>query len=221
MTSKRVSKDTARHPSVRIRRKRERNRQEILEAARALLHEGGGDSVTLASVAGELGLTKQALYYYFPSKEALVRTLTVVLLNDEIDALIAAVDAQRSNAHVLGAMIRAFYNHYVERLHEFRTVYCQSQLYSNPTEVLDEAVIREEINPRTRRLFDVLEARLSNGSGSASRRARYRRLGYSAWLAALGLMTMLGLAEAADDPLIYADKDLLNALAKTFDAAVG
>lgn len=216
-----VSERFAKQPSARVRRKRQRNRQEILEAARSILNDGGVGAVTLASVAAELQLTKQALYHYFPSKEVLVRSLTVVLLNDEIETLIAAVDAERSDARVLGRMIRAFYAHYIGRLNEFRTVYCQSQLYSNPLEVLDEMVIREEINPRTRRLFDVLEARLSKRSRSAARRARNRRLAFSAWLAALGLVTMLGVAKAASDPLIYADRDLLEALAKTFDAAVG
>jgi AcrR family transcriptional regulator len=215
-----TSRKSGKQPSTRVRQKRERNRQEILEAARSILGEGGVDAVTLGSVAGELGLTKQALYYYFPSKEVLVRNLMVMLLNDEVDTLIAAVEAEPSDAHVLSAMIHAFYGHYIVRLNEFRTVYCQPQMYTNPAEVLDEAVLREEINPRTRHLFDVLEARLSKESKSNARRKRARRLAYSAWLAALGLVTMLGVAEAAKDPLIYSDQDLIEVLARTFDAAV-
>ena len=206
--------------SPRVKRKHERNRQEILDTARMIVGTHGVEAVTLASVAGELDLTKQALYHYFPSKEMLVRNLIVVLLNDEVEALISAVDAEPSEARVLGTMIRAFYNHYIVRLNEFRTVYCQSQLYVNPAEVVDEMVLRDEINPRTRHLFDVLEARLSKGSRSAARRARARRLSFSAWLSALGLMTMLGVADAASDPLIYSDQALVDTLAETFDAQV-
>jgi len=116
-------------------------------------------------------------------------------------------------------MIRTFYDHYIGRLNEFRMVYCLPQLYSSPAEVLDPELLREEINPRTRRLFDVLEARLAGKSRSAARRAKHRRLAYSAWLGALGLLTMLGVTRAANDPLIYADEDLLDTLVSTFDAA--
>lgn len=206
-------------PSTRVQRKHERNRQEILDVARAILRDGGVDAVTLASVAGELALTKQALYHYYPSKEALVRVLTIVLLNDEVETLIAAVNAEPEDARILGVVIRAFYRHYIQRLNEFRAVYCQSQLYRNPTEVLDEVLLREEINPRTRHLFDVLEARLSNGSRSTARKKKCRRLAYTGWLAALGLVTMLGVADAAKDPLIHSDADLLDTLTATFDAA--
>ena len=179
-----------RRTSPRVVQKRERSRREILEAAEALLREGGVDTVTLGSVAGELALTKQALYHYFPSKEALVKSLVVKLLDDEIEALIKAVDGEKSDARVLGTLIRAFY----------------------------EDMLRHEINPRTRSLFDLLEHRLSRPSMNKTARAKQRRLAYSAWLAALGLITMLAAADAANDPLIHADKELLQTLSGTFDA---
>lgn len=206
-----------RTPSRRVQRKRERSQQEILAAAREVLQDQGVEAVTLASVAGKLGLTKPALYHYFPSKEVLVRHLTVLLLSDEIEALLAAVEAEPSGTRVLGVMIRAFYRHYIDRLNEFRMIYCASQLYTLPQEVIDSDVLASEINPRTRELFDVLEARLSNNSRSAARRAKYRRLAFSAWLGALGLVTMLGVTRAAQDPLVHTDADLLDALATTFD----
>lgn len=204
----------------RVARKRERNRQEILQTARGLLRQGGLDAVTLASVAGELGLTKQALYHYFPSKEALVRSLVVTFLEEEIDALAAAVEREESDTRVLGAMIRALYTHYIGRLDAFRTVYCQPQLHPASSAIIDEDALRDDINPRTRGLFDELEARLAGASRNKAERARMRRLAFTAWLSALGLLTMLGLAEATRDALVHADEDLLNTLTAVFDAAV-
>lgn len=205
--------------SPRVARKHERNRQEILQTARALLRQGGLDAVTLASVAGELGLTKQALYHYFASKEALVKSLLVILLDEEIEALMQAVSKEESDARVLGSMIRAFHSHYIGRLDAFRAVYCQGQLYPAASTIIDANALREEINPRTRSLFDALEARLAGPSGSKARRARMRRLAYAAWLAALGLLTMLGLSDATRDPLLHSDEDLLETLSAVFDAA--
>jgi len=214
-----TAKKSTKRPSPRVARKRERSRQEILEAAQSILRNGGVEAVTLASVAGELGLTKPALYHYFPSKEALVRTLVVSLLDDEIEALTAAINAEKSDDHVLGAMIRAFYEHYIRHLEAFRAVYCQAQLYDSHAVIIDEQVLREEINPRTRGLFDLLEERLSRNATKAER-ARCRQIASSAWLAALGLMTMLGVADAANDPLVHTDESLLESLTRIFDGTI-
>ena len=76
-----------RQRSVRVERKHEQARQEILATAQTLLLQGGADAVTLASVAGDLGMTKQALYHYFPSKVALARSLVAALVDNEIEFL--------------------------------------------------------------------------------------------------------------------------------------
>lgn len=213
-----AKKRKARPVSARVEQKRERNRREILAAAEALLQRGGVDAVTLGAVAGELDLTKQALYHYFPSKEALIKILVVKLLDDEIEALTAAVEQEKSSTRILGVMIRAFYAHYIDHLDAFRAVYCASQLYQSGSGIIDQDMLRDEINPRTRGLFDILQDRLSKPSMSGKARAKCRRLAYSAWLAALGLVTMLAVAEATNDPLIHSDQDLLDSLAEVFDA---
>jgi AcrR family transcriptional regulator len=46
----------------------ERTRQQILEAAQRLFAEIGYDATSLQMIADELGLTKAAVYYYFPAK---------------------------------------------------------------------------------------------------------------------------------------------------------
>jgi hypothetical protein len=84
---------------------------------------------------------------------------------------------------------------------------------------MDEITIRNEINPRTRDLFDRLEQRLANASRSKAKRERLRRLAFAAWTAALGLMTMLSVADSIDDPLIHSDEQLLDTLATVFDEA--
>jgi len=205
--------------SVRVRQKREDIRQEILEVARLLLEKGGMDMVTLAAVAGEMQLTKQALYHYFPSKEALVKALTASLLGDEIDHVLAELEKNTDDSQVLETMIRAFYRHYIDHLNAFRAVYCQGQLQSAARIRLDQEQIRSEVNPRTRQLFDTLEKRLSGSRVSAARRKKIRRLAFSAWLSALGLMTMRGLTEAMEDPLIHTDEELIDTLAGAFNDA--
>ena len=56
---------------ARRERRRDRSREEILEAARRVLLRNGIAATTLDAVAREVGVSKTALYYYYPSKDAL------------------------------------------------------------------------------------------------------------------------------------------------------
>lgn len=206
--------------SPRVAQKYARVQREILAAAQRHLLERGVDAVTLESVAGDLGMTKQALYYYFPSKEALMRSLITTFLNDEIEVLTSRIESDDSRGNVLGTLIRSFHAHYIDRLDAFRSVYCQSQLYSGSRAAIDKETVEHDINPRTRHLFDVLEARLAEETRDGDRRLELRRLAFVAWLSALGLMTMLGVADAADDPLVHSDEELLEVLERVFANAI-
>ena len=161
-------------PSARVAQKRQQARREILDSAQAILSELGPEAVTLASVAGRLGMTKQSLYHYFASKEALIRGLVITLLDAEIESLLHAIAKLRSNKKVLGVLIREFYSHYIDNLDAFRTVYCQSQLYSTSAAALDEVKLKDEIHPRTRQLFDVLEERIAGKDATKVQRRRAR-----------------------------------------------
>lgn len=46
----------------------ERTRQQVLETAQRLFAEIGYDATSLQMIADEMGLTKAAVYYYFPAK---------------------------------------------------------------------------------------------------------------------------------------------------------
>ena len=211
---------TNRPPSARVTRKRQQVRREILAYAQAILSESGPESVTLASVAGRLGMTKQSLYHYFASKEALIRGLVTTLLDAEIEALLKAINSRKSDRKILGALIQSFYAHYADNLDAFRIVYCQSQLYSSSSAALDELTLREEIHPRTRLLFDVLEERIAGKGATRAKRQRARQLAFTAWTSVLGLVTMLGVADATDDPVVHSDNALLKTLTDVFDAAL-
>jgi AcrR family transcriptional regulator len=213
-------KNTEKAPSPRIAKKREQVEHEILEIAQSILSETGPKGITLASVAGRLGMTKQSLYHYYSSKEALIRALVANLLDQEIEALLAAVAKQKSDEKVLGALIKAFHAHYVDKLGAFRTIYCGTQMYAPSNSDLDEITLREEIHPRTRQLFDVLERRIAEEGASRAERKRARQLAFTAWTSALGLMAMLGVADATDDPIMHPEKALLRTLSLVFDNAV-
>ncbi len=59
-------------PSPRVQLKRRRRRDEILHSALKAFREGGYHGTTLEQIAGSLGLSKAALYHYFPDKESIL-----------------------------------------------------------------------------------------------------------------------------------------------------
>jgi len=195
-------------------------RQEILAVARDILLREGPEAVTLNAVSGRLDMTKPALYHYFDSKEALARSLVTTLIDEEINALMGVLTEVESADRLLGTMIRAFHAYYADQLHAFRFVYGQSQLYTIPEFGVDADMIRHEITPRTRRLFDQLESQITNAEMSREARQSIRRLAFVAWTSALGLVTMLGIADATRDPLLHSDEVLVDTLARAFDARV-
>lgn len=205
--------------SIRVERKRAQARNDILETALARLKAGGLAAVTVAGIAADLGMTKPAIYHYFSSKEALVRELIASLLSEEIDTLLAAVNECPSGREVLGAMIHAFHRHYRGRLSDFRLIYAQPQLIQRDSLGVESGTLKQVVHPRTRVLFERLEERLADATEKQDGLA-VRRLAFSAWTSALGLMSMLSLADAMDDPLAHSDEALLETLAETFDRMV-
>ncbi|MEV6963716.1 TetR/AcrR family transcriptional regulator [Hamadaea sp. NPDC051192] len=75
----------------RRERQREATKQEIRDAARAQLTEGGPGAISLRAIARDMGLTAAALYRYYDSLDALVEDLCA----DRYDALTTEVLAAR------------------------------------------------------------------------------------------------------------------------------
>ncbi|MGW4031365.1 TetR/AcrR family transcriptional regulator [Streptomyces sp. NPDC004838] len=96
---------TARH-SLRERR-RAAATQEILDAAERHIRENGPAALSLRAVARDLGMTVQALYHYFPSRDALVTVLIAKAYDDLADAVQAAVDTATEDSAVPRLVVAA------------------------------------------------------------------------------------------------------------------
>ncbi|MEU1116435.1 MULTISPECIES: TetR/AcrR family transcriptional regulator [unclassified Streptomyces] len=79
-------------PSLRERR-RAVAVQEIVGAAESHIVEHGPHALSLRAVARDLGMTVQALYHYFPSRDDLVTALVTKAYDDLADAVQAATAA--------------------------------------------------------------------------------------------------------------------------------
>ncbi|VVJ19133.1 Transcriptional regulator [Amycolatopsis camponoti] len=64
-------------------------KQRILDAARDLFTTQGVQRTSLQDIADRLGITKPALYYHFPSRDDLVRSIVAPMLDDGENFLLA------------------------------------------------------------------------------------------------------------------------------------
>ena len=209
--------------STRLRRREQRrnqSREEILEAARQVLLRKGIAGTTLDAVAKEVGVSKAALYYYFPSKDALFFELVFGNMEAQAQAVHDAVEGTASGAEALGAIIRESVKVFTPRIDDFRLAFLHAQVAGKGAVHFDEQQFAR-IRPLNELWFAGAVKRLNDERGKRARRGQVepRLMAFLAWLAAVGLLTMKGMVESLDDPLLYSDEQLIDGFARVFAAA--
>lgn len=205
---------------ARREKRRNRSRDEILEAARRVLLRQGIGGTTLDAVAREVGVTKTALYYYFPSKDALFFELVFGNLHSQAQAVHDAVEKTASGADALGAIVRESVKAFTPRLDDFRLAFLHAQVARQGAVHFDPQQFA-----RIRPLNDLWLAGAARKLGEERKRrsgrapVEPRLLAFLALLAGIGLLTMKGLVERFDDPLVYSDEQLVDGFARVFAAA--
>lgn len=201
---------------ARRERRREHSRAEILDAARRVLLRHGIKATTMDAVASEVGLTKTALYYYFPSKDALFFELVFGVYEHHARQVQTAVEATDSGGAALGAIIRQTVQGFAGQLDDFRLAFLHNQV-AGPGAVQMEAGQLARLRPLNDLVYAGTAAQLGKRRGRA--RVEPRLLAFLAHCAALGVLTFKGMVEIADDPLLYSDEQLVDGMMKVFAAA--
>lgn len=200
-------------------RRRDQSRDEILAAARALILRGGIPAATLEAVAREIGVSKAALYYYYPSKDALLFELIFDALQAHVRAVRDGVKRADTGAAALAAIVRETVEGFSPRLDDFRLAFLQGQVAQRGAVHFDKEQF-DRIRPLNKLLLgDAVEKLAANGPTTAC--VEPRLLAFLAYLSALGLLTMKGMVENLEDPLAYSDEQLIEGFARVFAAAAG
>jgi AcrR family transcriptional regulator len=203
---------------ARRERRRAQSREEILDAARRVVLRDGAN-VTLDAVAEEVGLTKAALYYYFPSKDALIFELVFSIAETEARAVATAVDAAADGPAAVAAIIRTTVERYAGRMDDFRLAFLYGQMIGSESIDMLPAYF-ERIRPLNDLTYGAAARKLDQPRGArGAAGVPPRRLAFVAHLAAIGLLTVKGLVERLDDPLLYSDEQLIEDLSRIFAAA--
>ena len=216
-TTKRSKARTEVSPRIaRRERRRERSREEILEAARRVLVKNGIAATTLDAVAREVGVTKAALYYYYPSKDALLFEVVLGTLQAHVQAIHDAVQQAQTGGEALRAIVQSTVRTFAPHMDDFRIAFLQAQV-AGPGAVK----MGPEMFAKVRPLNDLAFARATKKLAHKRTRAKVepRLMAFLANVAALGILTMKGMVESVGDPLLYSDEQLIDGLARVFEAA--
>ncbi|MEQ9639204.1 MAG: helix-turn-helix domain-containing protein [Alphaproteobacteria bacterium] len=194
--------------------------ERILRVARQVLADAGPAALTFEAVARRLGVTKQAVIYWFPTKQDLMREIVVPLLRAEADALAAAVEGATGAADAVARAVRAVAAFHLADLGRFRLMYLSVQVDRRPDLLLTTDTLQAHVHPTTARLYGALAEALDAG-GDLRADIPPRRAAATVHMATLGLLTMVALGDAIDDPLAHGIDDLTETLIALLATGVG
>jgi AcrR family transcriptional regulator len=206
---------------ARRERRRDRTREEILEAARQVLIEEGVAATTLDAVARAAGMSKTGLYYYYPSKDAILFELVFGVLAREAKANHDAVEATGDGPSALRALIETTFSGFAESLDDFRLAFLHAQV-AGPGAVQLSAEQFARIRPLNDLCLAGVAERVADTTIKRSKpeaQVAPRMLAFLAYASVIGLLTFKGMVESLDDPLLYSDAELVEGLARVFGRA--
>ncbi|WP_393087682.1 TetR/AcrR family transcriptional regulator [Streptomyces sp. LN704] len=139
------------------RRRRAAAVQEILDAAERHIAEHGPAALSLRAIARSLGMTVQALYHYFPSRDDLVTALIAKAYDALTEAVQTAVDAATDDASQERVLVAAEgYRHWaITHPERFQLLYgTPLRYYAAPVEGPTTQAMRRMSAIFERELFD-------------------------------------------------------------------
>lgn len=186
-------------------------REAIVEEARRLVAEQGTAALTFQALASTLGVSKQAIIYWYPSKRELVRDFCLPALMEERDVVTVAMADAKSAPEAIEAFVRTLVAHHLDDLGRFRMLYLWIQFEPDIAVRQGDEHLLAPIHETTSASYDVLEEKIALdksfvGSGDA------RRLAVAVDMAAIGLITMIAMAEAMNDPWRHSTESLVDSL---------
>lgn len=178
----------------------------ILDIARDLLGEAGPSALSFDAIAARLGKSKQAVLYWYPTKQALLAALFLPALRAEADAVCRALDhPQKGGA---GSAVRALCRFHLSDLDRFRLMYLSPQILPPAGRRAAEPALLPQVHEVTDGMYAAISRALAGGAPTEATRREAAALHATS----LGLVLMYSLADSLDDPLKHDTEDLIDIL---------
>ncbi|MDJ1015900.1 MAG: TetR/AcrR family transcriptional regulator [Paracoccaceae bacterium] len=183
----------------------------ILDAARRIVRENGPDKLTFDAVAGRIGVSKQAVIYWFPNKARLVEGLARPALESEAATGMGALSAVADPDAAVRAFVQALAVFHTADLDRFRLMYVTPQIGQRPGREGEMISTLGRIHPATNEMYDALAGRLV-ASGRYLRLNDARRAAVAIHTALLGLLLRMAMADTLKAQLRHREDALIDAL---------
>lgn len=183
----------------------------ILVAAREIVRSYGPDQLTFDAVAGKVGVSKQAVLYWFPNKARLIEALVRPALEAESTAGKTAITDRDDTSEAIRAFIGSLAVFHTSDLDRFRLMYVTPQIGQRPRRNGQMLTTLGRIHPSTTEMYDKLAEKLVDG-GRYDRLVDARRAAAAMHTALLGLILRMAMADALNAPLKLRDDALVEAL---------
>ena len=128
-------------------------RETILERAAKLISETGAASLTFQALGESLGVSKQAIIYWFPSKSDLTRELVVPALELEAEVVTVALRRTTSARKAIEVFLRALIAFHLADLGRFRLIYVTGQFDTQVWQVAELPEVAQAIHDATSRMY--------------------------------------------------------------------
>lgn len=135
----------------------ETRREQILEAATSVFARLGVHTARMDDIVEEAGLSKGAVYWYFASKDAIIKSILDIFLNRELLGLHKLVDQEGSVEERLMLMVDYLLTELVENESIMPIAY---EFYALSTR---ESEIRRSLHEYFRKFIQIFEALISQG----------------------------------------------------------
>lgn len=183
----------------------------ILEAARAIVRENGPEALTFDAVALRVGVSKQAVIYWFPNKARLIEALVRPALENEAAAACSAIRTSDSPATAMRGFVSALAAFHMSDLDRFRLMYVAPQIGQRAKRGGEMLTTLGRIHPATTQMYDAL-ADILVADPRYARKMDARRAAVTIHTALLGLILRLAMADALNAPLRHRQDGLVEAL---------
>lgn len=183
----------------------------ILDEARAIVRDIGPDKLTFDAIAERVGITKQAVIYWFPNKARLVEALVRPALEAEATAGKIALGTNLAPDVAIRRLVEGLAVFHMSDLDRFRLMYVTPQIGHRPGRQGSMLTTLGRIHPATTEMYDALAERLVEG-GRYSRMIEARRAAVAVHTSLLGLLLRMAMADTLKAPLRHRDDALIEAL---------
>lgn len=191
--------------------KRGETADRILSAARDVVKEVGPDRLTFDAIAEKVGISKQAVLYWYPNKARLIEALVRPALEAESAAGRSSIRAMATASDAIRSYVTALAVFHTSDLDRFRLMYVTPQIGQRPGRSGQMLTTLGRIHPSTTVMYDALAERLV-AVGRYKRLVDARRAAAAMHTALLGLVLRMAMADALNAPLRLRDDALVDAL---------